>query len=328
MFREETMQVVIVSPALADANNGNWQTARRWQRMLAPSYAVRIVKQWPDARAAEDEVMLALHARRSWASIAAWHEAKGNRGLAVVLTGTDLYRDILEDAAAKASLQHARRLIVLQARGPLALPEALRRKAQVIYPSAAARRPLEKSRRLLRAVMVGHLREEKSPETLFAAMRLLAGKPDIRVDHIGAALDPEWQARAQATMATCPNYRWLGPLAHQTTRDRIQRAHVLIHCSRMEGGAHVIMEGVLSGTPALASRIDGNVGMLGDAYSGYFPWGDARALADLLLACRATQDSADGLLRHLGRQASLRAPLYAPGAERAALRELASELSP
>ena len=321
------MQVVIVSPALADANNGNWQTAKRWQRMLAPSYAVRIVKQWPDALGGEDGVMLALHARRSWASIAAWHEDKGSRGLAVVLTGTDLYRDIQEDASARTALQLARRLIVLQERGPLALPQALRQKARVIYASATARRPLDKSRRLLRAVMVGHLREEKSPETLFGAMPLLAGNLDIRVDHIGAALDPGWQARAQDTMAACPNYRWLGPLPHRATRDRIQRAHVLIHCSRMEGGAHVIMEGVTSGTPPLASRIDGNVGMLGEAYAGYFPWGDARALADLLLACRATQDAADGLLRHLGEQVSLRAPLFAPGAERAALRQLARELA-
>jgi hypothetical protein len=27
-------KIVIVTPALADANNGNWQTARRWRQML------------------------------------------------------------------------------------------------------------------------------------------------------------------------------------------------------------------------------------------------------------------------------------------------------
>ena len=35
------LKIVIVSPALADANNGNWQTARRWKNLLAP-HAVRI----------------------------------------------------------------------------------------------------------------------------------------------------------------------------------------------------------------------------------------------------------------------------------------------
>jgi len=43
--------VVIVSPALADANNGNWQTARYWRKILSPHFAVRIVRQWPDAAA-------------------------------------------------------------------------------------------------------------------------------------------------------------------------------------------------------------------------------------------------------------------------------------
>jgi hypothetical protein len=35
-------QLVIVSPALRGANNGNWQTARRRQRHLAGKYRARI----------------------------------------------------------------------------------------------------------------------------------------------------------------------------------------------------------------------------------------------------------------------------------------------
>ncbi|MGB2903649.1 MAG: hypothetical protein WBB96_09555, partial [Candidatus Dechloromonas phosphoritropha] len=108
-------QVVIVSPALREANNGNWQTAWRWQRYLSPAFRTRIVREWPDAEAADDQVMLALHARRSAAAIAAWHARHGTHRLAVVLTGTDLYRDIRTDAAAQASLRRAQLLVVLQA---------------------------------------------------------------------------------------------------------------------------------------------------------------------------------------------------------------------
>ena len=101
------MQVVIVSPVLADANNGNWRTAQRWQRFLSPVADVRIVTAWPDARAIGDDVMIALHARRSAGAVAAWHAARGSRGLAVVLTGTDLHRDIHDSPLAIASLpQH------------------------------------------------------------------------------------------------------------------------------------------------------------------------------------------------------------------------------
>lgn len=318
-------QLVIVSPALRDANNGNWQTAQRWQRHLAGDYAARIVRQWPSALACDDAVMIALHARRSADSIAAWAKEHPGRGLAVVLTGTDLYRDIAVDESARRSLQLAQTLVVLQEAAPEALAAELRRKCRVIYQSTTSRKTLPKPSRRLRAVMVGHLREEKSPETLFAAARLLKAHGDIHIDHIGDPLDPALGKLAQATMRAAPNYRWLGGLSHEETRRRIQRAHLLIHCSRMEGGAHVIMEAAACGTPVLASDITGNVGMLGADYAGYFPWGDAAALAALILRCR-NADGTDKLLAKLQRQCAKRAPLFAPEAERAALRKLVREL--
>ena len=326
------VSVVIVSPALADANNGNWQTAWRWQRMLAPAYRTRIVRAWPDGdAAAQDTVMIALHARRSAASIAAWAQARPGRGLIVALTGTDLYRDIQTDATAQQSVALAQRLVVLQERGPDALPAALRAKARVIFQSTAGRQPLPKTSRHLRAVMVGHLREEKSPQTLMEAARLLKNESGIRIDHIGAALDPALGNAARATAAECPNYRWLGGLPHEAVRRRIQRAHVLVHASRMEGGAHVIMEAVTCGTPVLASRVAGNVGMLGEDYAGYFPHGDAVALADRLRRC-ATQpsnppaDVPSEYLRQLRNQCAARAALFDPIAEQGHLHRLIQEI--
>jgi glycosyltransferase involved in cell wall biosynthesis len=127
-------------------------------------------------------------------------------------------------------------------------------------------------------------------------------------------------------MAACPNYRWLGGCSHEETRRCIQRAHVLIHASRMEGGAHVIHEAIVSGTPVLASRIDGNVGMLGEDYAGYFAWNDALELARLLTECRAMQGAADGLLNMVTKQARARGQLFSPATERAAVRDLAREL--
>jgi putative glycosyltransferase (TIGR04348 family) len=242
----------------------------------------------------------------------------------VVLTGTDLYRDIAVDASAQRSLHLAQKLVVLQEAAPATLAPELRAKCRVIYQSTTPRKALSKPTQRLRAVMVGHLRAEKSPETLFAAARLLADRTDIHIDHIGDALDPELAAAAQTTMRAAPNYRWLGGLPHEETRRRIQRAHLLIQCSRMEGGAHVIMEAAACGTTVLASRVDGNVGMLGEDYAGYFPWGDAAALAALILRCR-NADS-DPLLATLQRQCAKRAPLFAPEAERAALHSLVREL--
>ena len=54
MHRES---LVIVTPALAAANNGNWQTAQRWARLLAPAYRVRLSAQWADG---DEALMVAL----------------------------------------------------------------------------------------------------------------------------------------------------------------------------------------------------------------------------------------------------------------------------
>lgn len=321
-------RVHIISPAAATANNGNWHTAWRWSQMLASAFEVTIAQHWHGEPC---EVMLALHARRSADSIARWAHSKGATqaapGLGVVLTGTDLYRDIQTDASAQASLRHASQLVVLQACGPDALPTEMRPKTRVIFQSTALQEVLVKPNDTLRVVMVGHLRDEKLPQTLLDAAHLLKGHTDMVIEHMGNALEPALGAQARACMAACPQYRWLGGLAHVEALQKIAQAHVLVHTSRMEGGAHVILEAVCSGTPVLASRIPGNVGMLGADYSGYFALGDAAGLAELLLRCRATLVQSHGFYADLFKQCALRAPLFAPATEQAAVRALVTSLA-
>lgn len=312
--------LVIVTPALAAANNGNWQTARRWASMLRPHYRVRLAQDWQQGG---EDLMIALHARRSAAAVAAWRAAHPHRPVVLVLTGTDLYRDIAVDPDAQRSLTLADRLVVLQPMGTASLPPALRPKAEVCIQSSPLRRTLAtKPQGHLRALMVGHLRAEKDPATLFAAARLLRHRHDIRIDHIGAALDPALGAEAERCAADCPHYRWLGGRPHADTRRRIQQAHVLVHCSRMEGGAHVVIEAVNSGTPVLASRIDGNVGLLGHDHAGLFDAGDAAALAALLQRCR----DEPAMLSRLAAQGAARAPLFTPAHESATLNQMIHRL--
>jgi glycosyltransferase involved in cell wall biosynthesis len=86
----------------------------------------------------------------------------------------------------------------------------------------------------------------------------------------------------------------------------------------------VIAEAIRSGTPVIASRVDGNVGMLGADYTGYFEWGDARALAALLGRARDEPD----MLRKLARQCRLRATLFEPRRERTTLLTMLKTLLP
>lgn len=311
--------LVIVTPALADANNGNWQTARRWARLLGAAYRVRLVSRWDGG---DEALMIALHARRSAASIQAWAALVPHRPLLVVLTGTDLYRDIDTDADARRSIELADALVTLNAHGVRRLPEALQPRAHVVLQSCSERRTLPKTGRHLRALMVGHLRDEKDPRTYLRAAARLAGRHDIRLDHIGGALDAALGDAARRTAADCPSYRWLGARPHAEVRRRIQQAHVLVHASRMEGGAHAVIEALRSGTPAIASRIDGNLGLLGDDWPATFDAGDDAALAALLQ--RARDDAA--WLQGLRDRAAGRAALFTPEAETAALRAVVGAL--
>jgi putative glycosyltransferase (TIGR04348 family) len=312
--------LVLVTPFGAGANNGNWRTASRWARLLAPAY--RSLLQTPDAPVTGEgrdaaALMIALHARRSRAAIEAWTRHRPHRPLVVALTGTDLYRDVAQrDADALRSLDDADALIVLQEHALAALPARVRAKAQVVFQSARPLVPFAgKSPRRLNAVLVAHLREEKDPRTVFAMWRRLAASLPARLAIIGAPLDAALAADAEVLAHADARVRYLGARPHAWTRQAIRRAHVLIVPSRMEGGANVVVEAVTAGTAVIASRVPGNIGMLGDDHPGYFPVGDADALAALVT--RACADRA--FLERLEAAGRARADRFTPAAERAAL---------
>ena len=62
--------IVIVTPALADANNGNWHTAARWARMLGGDYGLRVVQEWDGGD--DDDVLIGGDGKilRRWDNVA------------------------------------------------------------------------------------------------------------------------------------------------------------------------------------------------------------------------------------------------------------------
>ncbi|HKA38852.1 MAG TPA: glycosyltransferase, partial [Burkholderiales bacterium] len=124
--------------------------------------------------------------------------------------------------------------------------------------------------------------------------------------------------RARAWKSLEKRYRWVGSVPHRSAMRWLASSHVLVVSSVMEGGANVICEAARIGVPVLASRIPGNVGMLGRDYPGYFPLFDDRALARLIERCRTDAR----FYASLRRAVSKRRAMFAPRAERAALRRL------
>ncbi len=313
--------ILIVTPYAAAANNGNVRTAQRWADLIAPHY--RVIVRTPADGMPDADVLIALHARRGHPALLEWRRRDVSKPAIVALTGTDLYHDVpVHDAAAIESLTLADRLIVLQERGIAALPEAFRNKAHAIFQSAPPLPPYRKTSRRLRVLFVGHLREEKDPFTFIRAAAVLRPRRSIEFLLAGGLRDAAMEVPLRALLAEAPNVHMLGALDHRSTRERIRRAHLLVVPSRMEGGANVIVEAVVSGTPVLASDCDGNIGMLGEDYAGYFSVGDPHALARLVARCRTEPT----FLQHLVDQCRARAPLFRPDTERSGLLSVVAPL--
>jgi putative glycosyltransferase (TIGR04348 family) len=323
----------LITPALADANNGNWQTAYRWAKFLSDQFDVRTAKEWQaGVQAAESPaMMIALHARRSASSIAAF--AQTGQPIALVMTGTDLYRDIHRDPAAQRSLELAHRLVVLHDHGVHDLPEQFRSKTRVIFQSARSLIPAEQpvtevKKRYFDLALVGHIRAEKDPITALKAIQLLSAtsrspsSPTVRLIHIGSDKDETLGQAFRELASTLPQVILKGNLSNPKTRQIIKQCDALVLPSVMEGGANVLIEAVTAGVPVLASRISGSVGMLGEDYSGYFQVGNALDLSQTISRCLADK----AFLNKLRRQCERRAHLFEPQREKLAVLALANEL--
>jgi glycosyltransferase involved in cell wall biosynthesis len=312
-------------------------TALRWAAILRDlGHRVLLEEEWKGRRC---DALVALHARRSYPSIARFHEAHPELPLILALTGTDLYGDIHTDPDAQRSLELADRIILLQPAGLTELPEYLRPKARVIFQSVplggskgemgttgeeetnhpdtvslsppVSISPLLTHRQFDVCVM-GHLRPVKDPFRTALAARLLPASSRVRVLHLGAALSEEMAVQAREEEAANPRYRWLGELPRWKAMRVLARCQLLALTSELEGGANVISEALAVGVPIVSSRISGSIGLLGEEYPGYFPVGDTQALADLLGRAETELE----FYRSLVTACAARRPLIEPARER------------
>jgi putative glycosyltransferase (TIGR04348 family) len=258
------------------------------------------------------DLLIALHARKSFESVARYRAAHPEGPLVIVLTGTDLYRDIRSDPDARTALALADRLVVLQDMGIAELPARVRPKTRVVYQSAPAPKCAAKPKDRFRVAVIGHLRDEKDPFRAALALVHLHPSLPIEVLHVGDALDAAMTREAWRLMGTDARYCWVGGAPHARTLRWLASSHAMVLASKMEGGANVICEAARAGIPVLASRVPGNVGMLGRDYPGYFPLGNERALARLI--AKAARDVE--FRRTLERGVVRRAKRFTPDAER------------
>jgi putative glycosyltransferase (TIGR04348 family) len=325
------VKIGIVTPAPPRSRYGNRVTALRWAGILRRlGHRVSIIQAYEGE---PYDLLVALHARRSYPSIRRFHLDHPERPLLVALTGTDVYQDLPGSRRARQSLEVATRLIALQPKAREALPSRLRPKMRVIYQSVSRgsgkdtkpqpRNPNAVSRwRSFDVCVIGHLRPVKDPFRAARASRRLPRASRVRVLHLGAAMDEGMARRARAEMRANPRYLWLGEQPHGRVQRILASSALCVLSSKLEGGANVVSEAIAAGVPLLASRIAGSVGLLGKSYPGYFRVGDTEELGRLL--DRAETDPS--FLRTLRRHCRKLAPLFDPGCERNAWGRLLQEL--
>lgn len=313
-------RIEIVTPAPPGSLHGNRVTAKRWQVFLRQlGYQVPITESWSGK---DTDLLIALHAYRSHASINAFKLAHPHRPLILILTGTDLYRDMANHPEVHESLGLADGLVVLQTQALRIIPTKWRHKATVIHQSVPQIPKQQKPKGQFSVSVIGHLRPEKDPFCILRALPYLHSDSQITIQHLGMAMSGEMERIALQATKQHGRYTWQGMVSHQATLRTLARSHVMVISSRMEGGAHVVSEAIAAGVPVLASKIAGNCGLLGKDYLGYFPVGNEKALARLLL--RAETDQL--FYKKLQDQLKKLQKLVQPGHELSSIQKLVTRL--
>ena len=296
-------------------------TALRWQGFLEElGYSVEVTESWSGGDA---DVLIALHAYRSHQSIVQFKKKYPSRPIVLILTGTDLYRDIQNHSEVVQSMEMADRLIVLQSSALDSIPPSLRYKVQVIYQSIEIDLPDPVTKEDFLVSVIGHLREEKDPFCVARSLPLLPSDSKITVRHLGQAMNSQMGDLARNFNATLNRYQWIGEVSHADTLRMLSQSRLMVISSLMEGGAHVVSEAIALGIPVIASDIPGNRGLLGESYPAYYPVGDERALANLLYRSETIPTFYASLLKHI----DLRRELIKPAREKQSIQEMVGALT-
>lgn len=321
------MKILLINPARVETHTGNHTTAERWSQLLGDlGHHVEVAHDWlGSSQTINWDLLIALHARKSFPAIERFHHAHPEIPVIVALTGTDLYQDIESSSETKQSLEIASRLVVLQPRGVDALPESFRSKCRVIYQSARPVAPPERpDGNVFRICVLAHLRAVKDPLRTAYASRDLPADSHVQVMHAGGVLDADLAREAEAEQRRNPRYAWLGDLSHERALRLLAGSHLLALTSVLEGGANVVSEAIAAGVPVLSTLIPGSIGILGRDYPGYFPVGDTRAL------CHSMQqaETNSAFYRELSRRISDLRLVVDPKVEHESWLALLAEVTP
>ena len=267
------------------------------------------------------DVLISLHAVKGVKVVRDFREKMPNGRVIVLLTGTDLYQSLPEGSeAGLQNLADADRIVVVQDAAIGRLPVEVREKV-VVIPASLDPIPIKGAPVVppFAISVVGHPRPVKRP---FLTIEAVAQHPewkDVEVWQIGEALDEESRETAEEWAKKDPRYRWFGGLPREESLALCAKSSLTVNSSILEGGANAVLEAMSMGVPVLASRIEGNEGILGADYPGYFGEGELGVVLQSIIDKRVE-------LSDWVRLASARLPLFSRESETACWLELLTNI--
>lgn len=242
------------------------------------------------------ELVIALHAYKSSDLVFEFKQVNPEIPVFIAMTGTDLY--MLDEAKSIRTLELSDRIIVSQEQTTELIPEEFREKVAVIHPSVEIQDQilLDKSEQYFDVLVIGHLRAVKDSMRTAIATRNLPSYSKIRVLHLGAILEPEYNLLVEEELEVNKRYKYLGELSKEEVSNHIGSSSLMVLSSKTEGLSNAICEAVALDLPVLCSRIDSTIGMFGEGYPGFFEFEDTDELRELLLRAEEDEDFLDSLL--------------------------------
>ncbi|PQJ28226.1 glycosyltransferase [Rubritalea profundi] len=275
------MHILISSAYPLSSPKGNSITAKRIAKLLTQAgHAAQAINTDMPPPA---DAMIALHATKTLAASKRFKVNSPNRKLIIYLTGTDIYREQTNNNPEfKEALILADALVVSQRASLASIPSEFQDKSHFV-PASVLLPPLKKvsSPPSPSLALIGHLRSVKNPFLMNKALKELDGLK-LDVFTLGAALEPNMLHEVHNWQQADSRFHWLNDVPYTKALSWIQQVDFTLNTSHSEGGSNAVAESIVLGTPVLASKIEGNVGMLGDDYLGYFEPNNASSLARLI----------------------------------------------
>lgn len=313
------MKVCVASPYPLSELKGNSVTTDRIVSILNEAGIEARGSHGYDGKPAD--ILISLHAVKGAPAVFDFQSQVPKGKVIVVLTGTDIYQGLPEGSKlGQDALVAADWIVVPQEAATWRLPKEVRKKTEVIRSSLdPIRIKATPSQSPFIISVVGHPRPVKRP---FLTIETVARHPewsDLEVWQLGQALDGESRKTAEAWVQKDERYRWFGGLPREESLAKCAESSLTINSSILEGGANAVLEAMTMGVPVLASRIEGNVGMLGNDYPGYFEKGELNEALQTIIGNRM-------MLEDWVRMASKRLPLFSRESETTSWLELLAKL--